>query len=429
MNTPLTTDMDNRLAQAPDVMVEGHNTMRAPSSQAANDPLRGKRKPIEQRVEKAQQAVNPLLAAARPLVRALADMPAALRVDQVHLLKSVLIQELHDFQTVCERANIRTEHILAARYCLCTALDEAAQGMPWGEYVWANRSLLIQMHGEHEGGEKVFHVLGRLVNSPAEHIDVIEVIYYVLSLGFEGRYRNIADGERQHLAIRQQLYNLIRQHRGPVPGELSPNLQVAPAGRFSMIRTVPIWLGAAVLGLAAFGLFAWYKYQLSVRAHELEQQIQAIGKITPPPPPKVTLRLTELLKDEIARGVVTVREDNHQSAVTFRGDDMFGGGRASVNAKVLPLLDKVGVEIAKVPGKVTVIGHSDNVPISTAKFASNQVLSEERAVHVAEYLTSKGVAQGRIEAVGKGDTEPVADNTRVAGRAKNRRVEIIVSQS
>ncbi|CAJ0777246.1 Outer membrane protein A [Ralstonia condita] len=429
MNAPVTTDLDNRLAQTPDAMAEGPDTVRPTPSQAANDPLRGKRKPIEQRVAKAQQAANPLLAAARPLVRALADMPATLRVDQVVLLKSVLIEELHDFQTVCERANIRAEHILAARYCLCTALDEAAQGMPWGQYVWANNSLLIQMHGEHEGGEKVFHVLGRLVNSPAEHIDVIELIYYLLSLGFEGRYRNITDGERQHLAIRQRLYDLIRQHRGPVPRELSPNLQVALPRRFSMIRTVPIWLSAAILGLAAFGLFAWYKYQLSVRAHELEQQIQAIGRITPPPPPKVALRLAELLKDEIARGVVTVKEDAHQSAVTFRGDDMFGGGRAGVNAKVLPLLDKVADEIAKVPGKVTIIGHSDNQPISTAEFASNQVLSEERAVHVAEYLAGKGVVQNRIEAVGKGDTEPVADNTTWAGRAKNRRVEIIVSQS
>lgn len=429
MTSPATIGTVNQRAHAPDAMAESPDAVIATSSQAANEPLRGKGKPIEQRVAKALQATNPLLAAARPLVRALADMPATLRVDQVSLLKSVLIQELHDFQAVCERANIRTEHILAARYCLCTALDEAAQGMPWGQYVWATNSLLIQMHGEHEGGEKVFHVLGRLVNSPAEHIDVIEVIYYVLSLGFEGRYRNMTDGERQHLAIRQRLYDLIRQHRGPVPRELSPNLQVAPAGRFSMIRTVPIWLSAAVLGLAAFGLFAWYKYQLSLRAHDLEQQIQAIGKITPPPPPKVTLRLAELLKDEIARGVVTVQEDGHQSAVTFRGDDMFAGGRASVNAKVLPLLDKVAAEIAKVPGKVTIVGHSDNLPIRTAKFASNQVLSEERAVHVAEYLASQGVAQGRIEAVGKGDTEPVADNTMGVGRAKNRRVEIIVSQS
>lgn len=429
MSDPMTTGAVNPHVPAPGATETATDTPHATSAPAANEPLRTKRKPIEQRVEKALQQVNPLLAAARPLLRALADMPSTLRVDQAAHLKAVLLQELHDFQTVCERAEIRAEHILAARYSLCTALDEAAQGMPWGQYTWATNSLLIQMHGENEGGEKVFHVLGRLVNSPAEHIDIIEVIYYLLSLGFEGRYRNIADGDRQHLAIRQRLHDLIRQHRGPVPRELSPNLHAAPAGRFSMIRTVPIWLSATVLGLAAFGLFAWYKYQLSLRTHDLEQQIHAIGQITPPPPPKVVLRLSELLKDEIARGQVTVQEDAKQSAVTFRGDDMFAGGVASVNDKVLPLLDKVAAEIAKVNGKVTVTGHSDNLPIRSVRFPSNQVLSEERAVHVAEYLVTQGVAKGRLEAVGKGDTEPVADNTTANGRAKNRRVEIVVSQS
>lgn len=117
-----------------------------------------------------------------------------------------------------------------------------------------------------------------------------------------------------------------------------------------------------------------------------------------------------------------------RSDVIFRGDDMFGGGRAEVSQRILPLLDKVAAEIGKVNGKVTVIGHSDNVPIKTAKFPSNQALSEERAATVVEYLASKGVAKGRLEAIGKGDTEPVADNQTAAGRAQNRRVEIVVTQ-
>lgn len=430
MSAPTTAGALKAAEPAQEAQEQATETVPTHSTQAANEPRQFKRKPIEQRVEKALQQVNPLLSAARPLLRALADMPADLRIDQADLLKKVLVQELHDFQAVCERAGIRAEHTLAARYSLCTALDEAALSASWGSRSnWASESLLIKLHGEHEGGEKVFHVLGRLVDSPEEHIDVIEVIYYLLALGFEGRYGNMTDGDRQHLAIRQRLYDLIRKHRGAVPLELASNLNVAPAGRFTIIRTIPIWLSATILGLAAFGLFAWYKYQLSLRAHDLEQQIHAIGQITPPPPPNApSLRLAELLKDEIARGVVTVNEDAKHSAVIFRGDDMFAGGRADVNAKVQQLLDKVAAEIAKVPGKVTVTGHSDNQPIRTARFPSNQVLSEERAVHVSEYLASKGVAQGRLEAIGKGDTEPVADNNTSGGRAKNRRVEIDVTQ-
>ncbi|SOY53477.1 type VI secretion system protein TssL, long form [Cupriavidus taiwanensis] len=385
------------------------------------------RKSVEQRVDEIRRKANPLLAAARPLLRALADMPASLRQDQAAALKRMLVREAKDFQSVCERANLRREQVLAAQYCLCTALDEAANGTDWGRHGWASNSLLIQLHGENDGGEKVFQLLGRLVASPAEHMPVIEVIYHVLSLGFLGRYAGHADGHRQLDAIRQRLLQLISGARDSVPRDLSPHWRGADAGRLRLLRAVPVWVTVSVLALAAFGLFGWYKYQLLFRTHDLEQQILAIGKATPPEPPKA-LRLAALLKDEIARGVVSVQEDAARSAVTFRGDDMFGGGRAEVSERILPLLDKVAAEINKVAGKVTVIGHSDNVPIRTARYPSNQALSEERAATVTEYLASKGVAKSRLEAIGKGDAEPLADNKTPAGRAKNRRVEIVVTQ-
>jgi type VI secretion system protein ImpK len=386
-----------------------------------------RRKSIEQRVEELSHATNPLLAAARPLLRALADMPASLRQDQAATLKGLLVREAREFQAVCERANIRRDHMLAAQYCLCTALDEAANDTDWGRDSWANNSLLIQLHGENDGGEKVFQVLGRLVASPAEHMDIIQLIYHVLSLGFRGRYTGHTDGHRQLDSIRQQLLHLIAGARESVPRDLSPHWRGAESGRLKLLRAVPVWVTASVLGLAVFGQFAWYKYQLLFRTHDLEQQILAIGKIAPPEPPKV-LRLAVLLKDEIARGVVSVLEDATRSAVTFRGDDMFGGGKAEVNGAILPLLDKVAGEINKVTGKVTVIGHSDNVPIKTPRYPSNQALSEERAATVTEYLASKGVAKGRLEAIGKGANEPLGDNKTPAARAKNRRVEIVVTQ-
>lgn len=385
------------------------------------------RKPLEQRVSEVGRETNPLLAAARPLLRALADMPVVLQPKQGEWLKELLVLEARDFQSVCERANIRREHILAARYCLCTALDEAANGTSWGQHTWSSNSLLIQLHGENDGGERVFHVLGRLVEAPAEHMPVIEVIYHILSLGFQGRYAGHTDGHRQLDAIRQRLLHLISGARESVPSGLSPHWQGTKPGRLSRLRTVPVWVTVSVTALAVSGLFAWYKYQLLLRTHDLEQQVLAIGKTAPPEPPR-SLRLAELLKDEIARGVVSVQEDATRSAVTFRGDDMFGAGQAEVSARILPVLDKVAAEINKVSGKVTVIGHSDNIPIKSSRFPSNQALSEERAATVTEYLASKGIAKGRLEAIGKGDTEPQTDNKTPAARAKNRRVEIVVTQ-
>ncbi|AJG22767.1 Outer membrane protein ImpK/VasF, OmpA/MotB domain [Cupriavidus basilensis] len=146
----------------------------------------------------------------------------------------------------------------------------------------------------------------------------------------------------------------------------------------------------------------------------------AIGNMKPPPPP-TALRLAELPKDEIARSVAAVKDDDRRSTVIFRGDAMFGAGKAEVSATLLPTLDKVAPEINRVQGKVQVTGHSGNQPIKSARHASNQALSKERAAVVSEYLARKGVDKGRLEAIGKGDTEPLTDNKTPGARVANRR--------
>ncbi|MWL87321.1 MULTISPECIES: type VI secretion system protein TssL, long form [unclassified Cupriavidus] len=384
---------------------------------------------LEARAARIAAATNPLLAAAQPLLRALADLPVELpnasRVGGT--LKRMLVDEVRQFQAVCDRANVRREHALAARYSLCTALDEAANGTYWGRQGnWAIQSLLIQCHQEGDGGEKVFQVLGRLVNSPQEHMDVIEVIYQILCLGFQGRYAKRTDGQRELDAIRQRLLNLLTGARESVPRDLSPHWRGEAAGKLGLLRTVPVWLTFSLLTVVLFGLFGWFKYQLLFRTHDIEQQIIAIGHATPPEPPKA-LRLTDLLKDEIARGVVSVNEDATRSEVIFRGDDMFSAGQVDVSKDILPVLDKVASEINKIKGKVTVVGHTDNAPIKTRRFPSNQILSEERAAVVVEYLAGRGVAKGRLEASGKGESIPIGPNKTPAERARNRRVEIVVT--
>lgn len=92
------------------------------------------------------------------------------------------------------------------------------------------------------------------------------------------------------------------------------------------------------------------------------------------------------------------------------------------------MLAKVADEINQVSGTVQITGHSDNQPIRTREFPDNQVLSEKRAQAVAEVLTGKGVVPSRIQTEGRGATVPIADSTTAAGRARNRRVDIMVTQ-
>jgi len=385
-------------------------------------------------------ATNPLLEAAQPLLRALADMDTDLDPTAVGVLRDLLEREIAVFQSLCNDAQIRHEHAVAASYALCTALDEAASSTQWGGAeagsagVWAARPLAAQFHGDIRGGDKFFLLIGRLAASPQDHIDLLELMYLVLGLGFEGRFSTASNGRRQLETIRHRLQGQITAVRGEVPQALSAQWRGGAPGRLGLLRSVPVWLTAAAACAAALGLFAWYRYQLDQSTLAVEKKIRAIASgaavgEAAPPAPQASLRLRDLLAGEIAKGLVSVREDQQRSAVSFSGDAMFMPGRATLDAAILPVLNKVADEIARVPGRVQVTGHTDSVPIRSQEFASNQALSERRAEAVAAVLRQRGVRGDRITVQGRGDTLPLADNLTPAGRAKNRRVDIVVDEA
>ncbi|MEJ8810701.1 type VI secretion system protein TssL, long form [Variovorax ureilyticus] len=389
----------------------------------------------EARLAAVKAAVNPLLEAAQPLLRALCDMPKDLEPVQVDVLRRLLLREVSNFRAICTSAQIRHERMVAASYALCTAIDEAVQRKRWGggeggeTGVWAAKSLAHEFHEDTKGGHKVFLLIGRLAASPQEHVDLIDLLFFILALGFEGEYRSKPQGRRQLEMIRHRLHDMVLRVRGEVPRELSPHWRGEGAAKLRFLRTVPVWVTASLLSLALLGQYAWYKYQLVQKSAGVEADIRAIGALRPPPAPvRKSLRLKELLAPEIARGTVSVEEDDEHSAVSFKGDDMFVAGRAQVNAKLLPTIAKVASEINEVSGTVRVTGHSDNRPIRTRQFPDNQALSEKRAAAVAEVLKSSGVAPERLVVEGKGDAQPVADNATPPGRARNRRVDIVVTQ-
>ncbi|WP_350029230.1 type VI secretion system protein TssL, long form [Caballeronia sp. AZ10_KS36] len=382
------------------------------------------------RLRAMEGAKNPLLEAARVLLRALADMPNDLDlqgIDQLHLL---LKQEVRIFQRLCEQANIRRDHMIGARYCLCTALDDAAMQTRWGKREtgvrWIATGLATEFHEDRHGGDKIYLLIGRLMTEPQEHIDLLEVIYRVLSLGFMGRYRHEADGARKHDAVRKRLYNEIQTQRGIVPMALSPHVASDAKGRRMSVYDFPAWITFAVLGVVLLGLFGWFKYHLLDQTTTLEKQIVDIGRMTPPPAPRLP-HLKELLASEIAAGTVSVDEDARHSAVTFKGDAMFAPGGVAVKASIGPLLNKIANELMKVPGKVVVAGYTDNIPIKSKQFTSNDALSLERATQVMQTLQTAGVPASRLEAIGKGEADPVGDNATAQGRALNRRVAITVT--
>jgi type VI secretion system protein ImpK len=389
--------------------------------------------PFAQRLAKVRAAQNPLLEAARPLLRAQADILDKLDRETGDLLRELIKDELKAFQKLCEQANIRRDHMLGARYCLCTALDEVAMEALLANRsqqnvnTWSTDSLAIFVHEDNKGGDKIYLLVARLLQDPDEHHDLLEVIYRTLSLGFEGRYRHERNGHRKHEVVRQRIYNEIMTRRSPAPPELSPHAGSDVSPKRQSFYDFPVWITVTALTLILLGMWGYSKYRLVMRADAIQKQIDDIARMTPPPAtPK--LHLKTLLKNEIAAGTVSVNEDAQPSTVTFRGDSMFPPGGVTVNASMGPLLAKIAAEIIKVPGKVTVLGYTDNLPIHRRVFASNDALSAERATQVLQMLQADGIPASRLEAAGKGEADPVADNRTMQGRAQNRRVEIHVAE-
>jgi len=108
---------------------------------------------------------------------------------------------------------------------------------------------------------------------------------------------------------------------------------------------------------------------------------------------------------------------------------IFPSGNAVIHPEVLPVLDVIAKIAELRPGKVSVVGHTCDLPISTAEFPSNWDLSMARAISVVKYLGTKGVPPDSLYAYGVADTRPLMPNTSRESRQKNRRVEIYISNA
>ena len=108
---------------------------------------------------------------------------------------------------------------------------------------------------------------------------------------------------------------------------------------------------------------------------------------------------------------------------------LFASGQATLQTAGFPLLNEVA-QLLNVDKShpITVEGHTDNVPIASSQYPSNWELSTDRATTVVRYLIAKGVNRQRLGAVGYADLHPLASNATAAGRAKNRRVEIVLQR-
>ena len=143
---------------------------------------------------------------------------------------------------------------------------------------------------------------------------------------------------------------------------------------------------------------------------------------------RTTEELTVALKEQIDQGLIEVEQRDGKVFVTVGSGGAFPSGTANLTDEAQRIIDRIALSAMSPDSSIKVTGHTDDVPISNGQFRDNWDLGAGRAASVVQAIQNTGLIAGdRLEAVSKGEMEPIADNTTAAGREKNRRIEIEIS--
>ncbi len=382
--------------------------------------------------------LNPLVAAAAPLLQLLGRLRTTYSQPNVDDLRERTIQQVRTFERQARDTGVPMEQLRPAHYALCASIDDVVLNTPWGSSgSWGARSLVSSFHQEVRSGERFFALLGQMRENPGNFLPVLELMYLCLSLGFQGQYRLSPRGPGELERLREDLYTIIARQRPAADPALAPHWQGVNAPYKPARAVVPSWvMGAAALAVVG-GLFVWFSSSLNAASddafgHMLAAplshmpNIQRAAPVRPPPPPPVVQQepLAVFLKPEIDQGLVTVLGDHSMPIVRIRSRGLFPSGSASVAPNYVHLLERIGEALKAEKGPVQVIGYTDNQPIHTVQFPSNFQLSKARAEATSAIIVRVLGDPGRVSAEGRADADPIASNATPEGRDENRRIEV-----
>ncbi|RCW88611.1 type IVB secretion system protein IcmH/DotU [Paracoccus lutimaris] len=414
----------------------------ATAAAASNAPLRESR-----------ASDNPLVRAFAALLGIAPELERAMAPENPDLLRTRLQENLTYARDGAVSMGVPLSRADQGAWFVGALLDDVAINTPWGgSSGWPRQPLVASMYGNVDAGNRFFELAEDLLRYPERDPQLLELVFLCLSLGFRGKYRiNGAAGEAEIARLRAQMARLMHD-RDTADPPLAPHWQGVIAEDEDRKFVVPIW---SILLIAAALVTAIY-VGLGIRLSGRGEQLFTLAGVLPPPEraeifrpvidtvtaPALTVEplVFELLplfagaapKDTAT--ALTGREDVSVAVVVIQASnpEVFRSARADLNEGYVPLIQSVATVIkdnAELIGSVRVVGHTDSIPVQTSNpFRSNQGLSEARAKTIADLLVKAGVPAGLVTSEGKAATESIADNGTKDGRARNRRVEIILQK-
>ncbi|MFH5773314.1 type VI secretion system protein TssL, long form [Paracoccus sp. NGMCC 1.201697] len=399
--------------------------------------------PADSALDDSLTGMNPLVASAATLFALISRIRNRAQHTDPEALRQAVIAGVRSFETDAMRRGCDPQQVKVARYAICATLDDVVLNTPWGGTSgWGEQSLVSTFHRETVGGDRFYDLLSRLEQDPARNIVLLEFLFMCLSLGFEGRLRVENGGADRHLQVRQGLASTIRQQRGPVESDLSPHWKGVQKPFRALSAWRPFWIAATVMAAIGAMGFLSLSWALSSRTERLLGTMTTLESGPPPElarraPPVAAApvydeeqmkRIAGFLSAEIEEKLVTVFQDANTITIRMKGAGMFGSGSDVLKPEFKAPISRVAAALAETSGPVLIAGHSDSQPIRSARFPSNMHLSLARAESVRKMLATQIADPARLTAEGRADREPIAPNDTAAGRAENRRIEIVLQR-
>jgi type VI secretion system protein ImpK len=398
---------------------------------------------------------NPLIVAFASLLELAPELERATPPANAEALRLRLQENLIDARDSAIGMGVPMSRANQAAWFVAALVDDIALNTPWGGHSsWPRQPLVVGLSGEVDAGTKFFDRLEELLRYPNRDPEMLELGFHCLNLGFRGKHRGQGrSGDSALLAMRSAIARAIRNPEAEV-ADLSPHWQGVSAPDEKPRFAVPLW----TIGLAAAAVMTATYVGLGIQLSNKATQLYALARLIPPadraeifrpirtnaepPAPEIVLEpvVLELVPACLAKApadtaaALTGKDDVSFAFFTLRGSnpEVFRSAKADINDVYGPLVTALAAcikENIEVIGKVTIIGHTDSVPVQASNpFASNQGLSEARAKTIADLLTAAGVPAELLAAEGRADSEPVGDNGTKQGRAENRRIEIKIEK-
>lgn len=389
---------------------------------------------------------NPLVAQAANLLVLFGRLRMQVVAMEAIPLVTHVAQEIETYEANLTRAGNDQREVMVGKYFLCATADDIVQNLPGTDrHVWLQYSMTARFFGDRTSGSGFFHEVDKLLAVPAQSYRLLELALLCLSLGLEGRFRTEPQGDIALQRYRAAVYESLRRVEPRPDEDISVHWQpVVKTGRQKLG-------GASLLALAgalAAGLVGGFLTLRTLLGADTETAAAALRALVPSAPaiqlgraeatelalptPTAELpatgqmeRIQTALAAEIGDGKLEVGRKGDFIYLRLVSDTLFASGKADASADFAALASSIGTVVDAEPGQVKVVGYTDNRGLrATNKFKNNVGLSLARAKSVVAILAEHVADPARLEAEGRGEEEPIADNATDDGRAKNRRVEI-----